>query len=45
MLPHGDDRSTVGLTEGNTLAEAVEVVYGTLTDGWVVAGSGHYHLY
>ena len=32
MFPNGANRCSVGLTEGNTLTEAVEVVYGTLTD-------------
>ena len=41
MLPNWTNRCGVGLTEGNILSEAVEVVHGTLTDGWVVAGSGH----
>lgn len=44
MFPNGVNRSSVGLAEGNTLTEAVEVVHRTLTDGWVVAGSGHYRL-
>ena len=41
MLPNGADRRSVGLAERNTLTETVEVVDCTLTDGWVVAGSGH----
>lgn len=39
MFPNGTNRCSVGLAEGNTLTEAVEVVNRTLTDWWVVAGA------
>jgi len=39
MFPNRTDRCMVGLTEGNTLTEAVESVDGAVSDEWVVAGA------